>query len=140
MIKLLLLQIFSYMTKQIIKPTFILALTMIVACSGPEKNNSQTTDTDKYTIPNPMEGKEVTVQTFLNDSMRDQVNGFGYNIYVDSNLTVRQPNIPAVPGNKGFVSDAEAKRVGEFVALKVKNNIMPPSVSVAELDSLEITY
>ncbi len=79
----------------------------------------------------------VTVKTFANDSL---LTGFGYDIYMDSSAkpTVHQPNIPAVAGNRGFSTEGDAKKTGEYVANKIKNNIMPPSVTVQELDSLGV--
>jgi len=84
---------------------------------------------------NPYEGSVIEVRTFKNDSV---LKGFGYDIYVDNALKVHQPHIPAVSGNKGFSTEEKAKRAGEFVGYKFKNNIMPPSVSTRELDSLGV--
>ena len=84
---------------------------------------------------NPYEGSVIEVRTFKNDSV---LNGFGYDIYVDNSLKVHQPHIPAVSGNKGFSTEEKAKRAGEFVGNKFRNNIMPPSVNTKELDSLGV--
>ena len=86
-------------------------------------------------MKNPYEGSVIEVRTFKND---DVIKGFGYDIYVDNALKVHQPHIPAVSGNKGFTSEEKAKRAGEFVGNKFRNNIMPPSVSPKELDSLGV--
>ena len=48
--------------------------------------------------------------------------------------------IPAVPGNQGFATESDAKKVGELMLYKIKNKIMPPSIDVRELDSLGIKY
>lgn len=84
---------------------------------------------------NPYEGSVIEVRTFKNDSV---LKGFGYDIYVDKSLKVHQPHIPAVSGNRGFSSEEKAKRAGEFVGNKFRNNIMPPSVNTKELDSLGV--
>ena len=86
-------------------------------------------------IKNPYEGAVIEVKTFKNDTV---LKGFGYDIYVDNDLKVHQPHIPAVSGNKGFSTEEKAKRAGEFVGNKFRNNIMPPSVSPKELDSLGV--
>lgn len=114
---------------------------LATACSNSSSDKKDST-TSKDTIPNPMEGKTITVKTFQNDSVKNNLSGYGYDIYIDSSgsPTVHQPNIPAVPGNKGFATESDAKRIGELVAGKVKNNIMPPSISPAELDSLGVKY
>ena len=87
------------------------------------------------TMKNPYEGAAIEVRTFKNNS---DITGFGYDIYVDNALKVHQPHIPAVSGNKGFATEEKAKRAGEFVGNKFRNNIMPPSVNTKELDSLGV--
>jgi hypothetical protein len=84
---------------------------------------------------NPYEGSVIEVRTFKNDSV---LKGYGYDIYVDKSLKVHQPHIPAVSGNRGFPTEEKAKRAGEFVGNKFRNNIMPPSVNPKELDSLGV--
>ena len=53
-------------------------------------------------------------------------------------MMVHQPNIPAVMGNRGFSTEEDAAKTADLVMYKLKNNIMPPSVSVSELDSIGI--
>ena len=85
--------------------------------------------------------QKVTVEIFSNDTTTDAaLHGYGYNILMDGKLYVHQPHIPAVPGNKGFASVADAKKVGVLIKYKVEHHIMPPSVSVEELDSLKISW
>ena len=71
------------------------------------------------------------------DSLNPKL-GYGYNILVDGVLFIHQASIPSVAGNKAFDSKEKAESVANLVALKLKNNIMPPSVSKEELDSLKI--
>lgn len=90
----------------------------------------------------PPAGRSVTteVEVFSNDTIKQsQAGGFGYLIRVDGQLYIFQPTIPAISGNRGFASLEDARRTGEFVAHKIRNNIMPPAVSVEELDSLGIS-
>jgi len=87
------------------------------------------------TTVNPYENASVEIKTFQNDSA---YGGFGYDVYINNTMYVHQPNIPAVPGNKGFVTEEKAKRAGELVSYKIKHNIMPPSVTPKELDSLGV--
>ena len=97
----------------------------------------------KQTIPagDTLTPQKVTVQVFSNDTTPDAaLKGFGYNILMDGKLYVHQPHIPAVPGNKGFANIDQAKKAGTFIKYKIEHHIMPPSVTVQELDSLQITY
>lgn len=87
------------------------------------------------TTKNPYENAVVEIKTFSNDA---KLGGFGYDVYLDQKLYVHQPHIPAIAGNKGFSSPENAKRTGEFVAFKIRHNIMPPSLSPDELDSLGV--
>jgi len=64
--------------------------------------------------------------------------GWGYNIFINGKLYIHQPHIPAISGNKTFKNQEAANKTAELVIKKIKNNLMPPSVSIHELDSLEI--
>lgn len=64
--------------------------------------------------------------------------GFGYDIYVNKALYIHQPVIPGVPGNHGFKTRAEAKKVALLVISKIKKGINPPAVTVSELKKLGI--
>ena len=74
----------------------------------------------------------LEIQTFKNDS------GWGYNIYREGKLYIHQPHIPAIAGNQTFRSEEDAIKTGRFIIVKIRKNILPPSVTLAELDSLGI--
>ena len=78
--------------------------------------------------------QKIEVKTFEN---KDR-GGFGYDIMIDGKVYVHQPNIPAIPGNNGFNSENNARKVGLFVVEKIRNHIMPPTVDTRELDSLGV--
>jgi len=63
---------------------------------------------------------------------------FGYDIYVDGKMYIHQPHIPAIPGNKGFENKEDAIKVAELIINKIENNLIPPTTSKAELDSLGV--
>jgi hypothetical protein len=64
--------------------------------------------------------------------------GWGYKIMKDGQLSINQPTIPAVQGNRCFSSKEKAAKTAEFIINKMNNNIFPPTVSVEELDSLDV--
>lgn len=66
--------------------------------------------------------------------------GWGYEIFKDSSLLIRQKNIPAVQGVHAFQTEEEANRMGMFVMNKIKEGFFPPSVTVSEIDSLQIKH
>jgi hypothetical protein len=64
--------------------------------------------------------------------------GYGYTIMIDNRLFINQPNIPGQPGNKGFDTKEKANKVALLVIDKIKKKQIPPTVSKAELDSLQV--
>lgn len=92
---------------------------------GESKNNS-----------NPASEKSNKIETRI--FRNNESNSFGYDIIVEGRVYVHQPNIPARAGNNGFVSEVQAEKVAQLVLNKIKMNILPPTVSVDELDSLDI--
>lgn len=84
---------------------------------------------------NPYKDALLEIKTYNNES---DLKGYGYDIYLNKKLYVHQPHVPAIAGSQGFSTAENARKTGEFVAYKIRNNIMPPSVSPAELDSLGV--
>ena len=83
---------------------------------------------------NPYKNAKIDIKVFENKDAG--LTGFGYDILIYDALYVHQPHIPAINGNRGFHSKDQATKAAEFVVYKIRNNIMPPSLSVGELDSL----
>lgn len=75
------------------------------------------------------------VKTFMNQGAPG---GFGYDILMGGKIYIHQPHIPAVAGNNGFPSAESALKTGTFIISKIRKNIMPPSVTKNELDSLGV--
>ena len=104
-----------------------------------------TTDTDSAVTPpvqsptvayNPYEKSEITVEVFKVDSLENSGStGWGYDILINGQLYIHQPNIPAVMGNNGFSSEEKAREAGELIISKIRNNILPPAVTVEELET-----
>jgi hypothetical protein len=123
-----------------IKQLLFLSFLVFISCtSQPE----QVENTSLPIAPQPNDQNQieaipnVTTQIFLVDSLNPK-SGFGYNILVDGSIFIHQATIPSLPGNKAFDSKEKAELVANLVSHKLKNNIMPPSVTKAELDSLKI--
>ncbi len=83
-------------------------------------------------VVNPYENSEITVNIFEDE------NGWGYDVLIDGNIYVHQPNIPAVGGNKGFKSEADARATGNLAVEKIKDGIIPPTISVEELKEIGV--
>jgi len=67
-------------------------------------------------------------------------NTFCYDIYSGGRRLIHQTSIPGLPGNKGFPRRRDARKVAAFVVTKLRNNILPPTVTRREMDSLHIKY
>ena len=87
----------------------------------PENNNNKS-NTDKYTY------KIIYIPE----------NTFGYEILANGKTLIHQENIPSMPGNKGFNKKEQSEKCAHFVISKLKNNIMPPTITPEELDSLGV--
>lgn len=65
-------------------------------------------------------------------------NGYGYDIYRKQQLLIHQPAIPCVKGNKGFLKKEDAGKVALVVIAKIRKGIMPPALTVQELEGLHV--
>lgn len=63
---------------------------------------------------------------------------FGYDILLYEKPLVHQPNIPGLPGNEGFATKERAQKVAEFVVKKIRNNEMPPTVTIEDLNKMGV--
>jgi hypothetical protein len=70
----------------------------------------------------------------------NRMEGYGYDLVINGKKTIHQPTIPAVQGNKSFVTEQEAKAVGELAASRMRKTGDLPTINVKDLDSLKITY
>ncbi len=120
---------------------FFLVLILVVSCKEhtEETENINSASINTNTLQSIPNASNYSTQVFLVDSLNPK-SGFGYNVLVDNKIFVHQPSIPSIPGNKTFDTKEKAELVANLVAMKLKNNIMPPSISKTELDSLQILY
>ncbi len=65
-------------------------------------------------------------------------NTFGYDIWLNGKILIHQTHPPALSGREGFKTEEDAKRIAEFVVERIRRNMFPPTVTVEELDSLEV--
>ena len=106
--------------------------------SGEQLSESESSRNDSMPVP-VINNCEIFL--FRTDTVTGvNLPGWGYDIYIDGKKMIHQPHIPAVPGRQVFSLEEEAERVASLVSHKVLNNIMPPSVTISELDSLGIAY
>jgi hypothetical protein len=105
----------------------LLLISVLFACSQPGTNDDQEVSISKTdSSPHQLIVEETPGC------------GWGYKIMKDGQLSINQPTIPAVQGNRCFSSKEKAEKTAEFIIYKMTNNIFPPTISVEELDSLGV--
>jgi hypothetical protein len=65
-------------------------------------------------------------------------NTFGYDILLYGKPLVHQPSMPGLPGNEGFTTQERAQTVADFVVKKIRNNEMPPTVTMEDLNTMGV--
>lgn len=137
---------------------FILLVMLVSACShkDPSKDDAccademkdkelQRVQSDSLNGSAPstpaMEAPEgyITVSVYENPK-EEPAGGFGYDLMSDGKSMIHQPHIPAISGLKGFASKEDAEKAGNLMKMKIEKGIMPPTVSVEELDSMKIKH
>jgi len=66
--------------------------------------------------------------------------GFGFDIFLNRKLFIHQPFIPGIQGNKPFRTASDARKTGRLMIRKIERNIIPPTITEQELDSLRIVW
>ncbi len=64
--------------------------------------------------------------------------GYGYDILNAGKPFIHQASVPAIAGNEPFKTRKQAKRVARLVRKKLKQGIMPPTISLTELQALGV--
>lgn len=82
---------------------------------------------------NPYEKAEITIKIIPAENKT-----FGYDILLYGRPMVHQPSIPGLPGNDGFKTRESAQKVAGFVVKKIRNNEMPPTVTIEDLNSMSV--
>lgn len=89
---------------------------------------------DSAVIKKPENSSSFHLEVYKSDG------GWGYKIFKEGKLLIDQPHIPAINGLKTFSTEKDAEKSGSLMMNKLEKNIMPPSISKRELDSLRIKY
>ena len=70
--------------------------------------------------------------------IHSELNTYGYEILINAKVLIHQENIPGLPGNKGFLKKSDAVKTAKLVIQKLRQGIMPPTITVNDLNKLEI--
>lgn len=103
-----------------------LLIVLIVGVTACKRSGETTSENKKATTPATVE-KDVRIATFQTEG------GWGYDIFINDEKYIHQEHIPAVNGMHYFINENEALRIADVVVEKIHNNIMPPTITLEDL-------
>lgn len=104
---------------------FRLGISLIILCFG---NIIYAQDSKTPT------NSKITFKTF-----KSQDNSYGYDIYVNNVKTIHQPTIPGIQGLHGFINKVDAEKVAKLAIQKIKDGLMPPTITDEEIQKLNVS-
>jgi hypothetical protein len=129
---------------------WILTLLTLASCIEQPNIRQESTALDNGSIPikkvdekranKKNKQKELVGENLSLKITESEYTGFGFEILQGTSPLIIQPHIPAIQGIKGFKTKEQASIIGNYMIYKINHGIMPPSISVKDLDSLDITY
>ena len=97
-------------------------------------NNEDLTLTDK-----PVEAEKREKNSSVYDVRTvENASGWGYEVWQDGAMVIKQEHIPAVQGIRAFSSQEQAQKAAEIIKAKLDQGIFPPTMSMAELQSIGV--
>lgn len=102
--------------------TVLIVLAMIGSCNSQPTNELAEATTKE----------EIVGHTFKTDA------GWGYAVYINDKIFIKQSFIPVIAGNKGFEKQEDAVNVANLVVNKLKQH-EKPTIQLKELQALGIT-
>ena len=122
----------------ILQTLIIIFLTWkVIFTSNSEKHT--VVNLDKQIVEKSANSENVIDDLILNiELIESEGNTWGYKILMHGSPFIVQPNIPGLPGNKGFKTKEMALKAGERVLEKIKNGQMPPTLTYEELKDLGV--
>ena len=97
-------------------------------------NNEGVTLTDK-----PVEAEKGEKNSSVYEVRTvENASGWGYEVWKDGAMVIKQEHIPAVQGIRAFSSQEQAQKAAEIIKAKLDQGIFPPTMSMAELQSIGV--
>lgn len=115
----------------LLKKPLVILFAFVLVNNLQAQVSTQTNHTQKTTSSY----KKQTIRYKLTEA-KDHT--YGYNIFLNDTLFVHQPVIPCIAGNKGFKTKADAKKVAFLVIDKIRKGLIPPTVTIPEMEKLKI--
>ncbi len=80
---------------------------------------------------------QATTSNFSHKVIQGE-HGWGYEIYKDGSMMIRQLHIPSIPGINGFETEEKAIIAADYILNQVEKGNFPPTVNKDILDSLQV--
>ena len=116
----------------------IILVLVFVSCKDavPKKSpkNEELTLTDK---PKEAEKREKNSSVCEVRTVENSL-GWGYEVWQNGAMVIKQEHIPAVQGIHAFSSQEQAQKAAEIIKAKIEQGIFPPTMSMAELQSIGV--
>ena len=122
---------------------YLILTIFLFSCSNNSNSNTDAPPSEaqkEVPVENPTSANEESVPNQFSIKTFQGDKGWGYDIFIGEKKYIHQPHKPAVGGNEGFINEQQAQKVAELALDKIKNGIMPPSLSSEEVDSIMSIY
>jgi hypothetical protein len=120
--------------KSILSATFLVLF--IWACNPGNKQDKVVAQSDSASI----ESDSATVVSETGDLtytiIPGQAGTYGYDILRNGKMYIHQPHIPGASGVEGFKAEGQARAAAELMITKLKDNIVPPTITEEELTEI----
>jgi hypothetical protein len=104
--------------------------------NGP-KNSTKNEDLSQKDKPVEAEIREKNTSVYEVRTV-ENASGWGYEVWKDGAMVIKQEHIPAVQGIRSFSSQEQAQKAADIIKTKLEQGIFPPTMSMAELQSIGI--
>ncbi|MEJ1237131.1 DUF4907 domain-containing protein [Chryseolinea sp. T2] len=109
----------------------VLLAALMFGCGKQEKETAA-----EQSAPLPDSASVAPPSNFRYQIIEAPENTFGYDVYRDDALFIHQPHVPGVSGVKGFEQEGQAKKAAELMIDKMKNGVVPPTLSEEEIANI----
>ena len=120
----------------------IILVLVFVSCgdSVPKKSPEKSLENEGVTLtdkPKEAEKREKNSSVCEVRTVENSL-GWGYEVWQNGAMVIKQEHIPAVQGIHVFSSKEQAQKAAEIIKAKIEQGIFPPTMSMAELQSIGV--
>jgi hypothetical protein len=124
----------------------IILVLIFVSCGdvgskkNPENSPKNSAKNEELSVKdNPVEAEIREKNTSVYEVRTvENASGWGYEVWKDGAMVIKQEHIPAVQGIRSFSSQEQAQKAADIIKAKLDQGIFPPTMSMAELQSIGV--